>query len=156
MEENGFHQLEKEFPLARIRSVFEKWFPPISVTVLASRKELSSKVYGLHFSKNPSPKAGMKDSLKNKFPLGGEKNYGLYQLENLFPLPGMKYSLKNTFPKFVEKRTASSGKKTESGFHFLLKLVPRNFNYDSNSRRKAPKKKAYCFHRQKISFQWLE
>ena len=78
MEENGFHLLQNEFPLASLRSVFEKWFPPISVTVSASRKELSSKVDGLHFSKNPSPKAGMKDSLKNKFPLGGEKNYGLY------------------------------------------------------------------------------
>ena len=48
MEENGFHLLQNEFPLASLRSVFEKWFPPISVTVSASRKDLSSKADGLH------------------------------------------------------------------------------------------------------------
>ena len=48
MGENGFHELENEFPLARIRSVFKKWFPLISVKVSVSRKELSSKVYGFH------------------------------------------------------------------------------------------------------------
>ena len=37
---------ENEFPLARIRFVFKKWFPLISMTVLASRKEPSSKVDG--------------------------------------------------------------------------------------------------------------
>ena len=35
-----------EFLLARIKSVFKKWFPLISVTVLPNRKELSSKVDG--------------------------------------------------------------------------------------------------------------
>ena len=30
---NGFHLLENDFSLARIRSVFKKWFPLISVTV---------------------------------------------------------------------------------------------------------------------------
>ena len=39
---------ENGFPQARIRSVFKKWFQFISVIVLASRKELSSKVDGLH------------------------------------------------------------------------------------------------------------
>ena len=48
MEENGFDRLENEFPLVRIRSAFKKWFPLISVTVLANRKELSSKVDGFH------------------------------------------------------------------------------------------------------------
>ena len=48
MEENGFHWLENEFPLARIRSAFKKWFPLTSVAVLASRKELSSKVDSFH------------------------------------------------------------------------------------------------------------
>ena len=47
MEENGFRKLENEFPLARIRSVFKKWFPLISVIVLASRKELSSRRFPL-------------------------------------------------------------------------------------------------------------
>ena len=73
MEENGFHLLQNEFPLASLRSVFEKWFPPISVTVSASRKDLSSKADGLQRRKNPSPKAGMKASLKNTFPLDGKK-----------------------------------------------------------------------------------
>ena len=48
MEENGFHELENEFLLARIRSVFKKWFPFISVTVSPSRKEFSSKIDGFH------------------------------------------------------------------------------------------------------------
>ena len=46
------------------------------MTVLASRKELSSKVDGKRA--NTSPTAGMKDSLKNAFPLGGENAYGLF------------------------------------------------------------------------------
>ena len=33
MEQNGFHLLENEFPLAAIRFVFKKWFPLISVTL---------------------------------------------------------------------------------------------------------------------------
>ena len=64
MEENGFYLLENELPLARIMSVFKKWFPLISVTVLASRKELSSIVDSFQKRANPSPIAGMKDSLK--------------------------------------------------------------------------------------------
>ena len=50
MEENGFHSLENEFPVARIRGLpaFKIWFLLISATVLASRKELSSKVGGFH------------------------------------------------------------------------------------------------------------
>ena len=44
--ENGFYKLQNEFPLVRIRSIFKKWFPLESVTILASRKELSSKVDG--------------------------------------------------------------------------------------------------------------
>ena len=47
MKNNVFHYLENEFPLARIRSVFKRWFPLISVTVLASRKELSSRWFPL-------------------------------------------------------------------------------------------------------------
>ena len=67
MEENGFYLIKNEFPLARIRSVFKNWFPLISVTVSASRKELSSKVDGFDSRKDPFPKAGMKDSLKIRF-----------------------------------------------------------------------------------------
>ena len=50
IEENGFHLLEIKLKLARIRSVFkEKGISGIiSVTVSASRKELSSKVDGFH------------------------------------------------------------------------------------------------------------
>ena len=69
MEENGFHELENEFLLARIRSVLKKWLPLISVTVSASRKELSSKVDRFHQRENPSPIAGNKDLLKNTVPL---------------------------------------------------------------------------------------
>ena len=39
--------MENEFPPAGIRSILKKGFPLISVTVLASRKELSSRVDGL-------------------------------------------------------------------------------------------------------------
>ena len=78
MEENDFHQLENEFPLARIRSAFKKWFPFISVTVSATRKELSSKVDCFYYRENPSPIAEMKDSLKNTFPLARKKDHGLY------------------------------------------------------------------------------
>ena len=39
---------KNEFLLARIRSVFKKWFHLISVTFSASRKELPSEVDGLH------------------------------------------------------------------------------------------------------------
>ena len=35
---------ENEFPLAKIRPVCKTWFPIMSVTFSASRKELSSKV----------------------------------------------------------------------------------------------------------------
>ena len=45
----------------------------MSVTVSACRKELSSKVDGFHYRQYPSPIAGMKDSLKNTFPLDGKK-----------------------------------------------------------------------------------
>ena len=54
--------------------------------------------------KNPFLIARMKDSLKNMFPLDGEKAYGLYQPENPLPLPGMKHSLINTFPLAGKKR----------------------------------------------------
>ena len=78
MEENGFHQLENKFTLARIRSVFKKWLTLISVTVSVSKKELSIKIDGFHERENPSPIAGMKDSLKNTFPLDGKRAYHLY------------------------------------------------------------------------------
>ena len=71
MEENGFHWLEK-------MSLFKKWFPLISVTVSAIRKELSRKVDGFYCRKNPSPITVMKDSLKNPFALHGKKAYRLY------------------------------------------------------------------------------
>ena len=48
------------------------------MTVSASRKELSSKVDNFHQRENPSPIAGMKDSLKNAFALDEKKAYGLY------------------------------------------------------------------------------
>ena len=48
------------------------------MTVSASRKELSSKVDNFHQGENPSPIAGMKDSLRNAFPLDEKKAYGLY------------------------------------------------------------------------------
>ena len=48
MKENGFHLLENKFPLPRIRSVFKKWFPLISVTVSADMKEFSTRVEGFH------------------------------------------------------------------------------------------------------------
>ena len=70
---NGFHELENELLLARIRSVFKKWFPFISVTVSPSRKEFSSKIDGFHWRENPSPIGRMKDLLRNKFPLDGIK-----------------------------------------------------------------------------------
>ena len=73
VEENSFHQLENEFRLARIRSVFKKWFPSISVTVLPNRKELWNKIDGFQQRENPFPKAGKKDSLKIRFCYKGKK-----------------------------------------------------------------------------------
>ena len=43
MEQNDFHQLENEFSLARIRSVFKKWFPHMSVTVFLVEKNSQVK-----------------------------------------------------------------------------------------------------------------
>ena len=51
----------------------KNWFPLISVTVSASRKNISSKVDGFHYRENPVPLAGMKDSFKNTFPLDVKK-----------------------------------------------------------------------------------
>ena len=73
MEENGFHQLENQFPPARISSVFKNWFP--LMTVSASRKKLSSKVTVSIREKNPSPIAGMKDSFKNTFPRDRKRSF---------------------------------------------------------------------------------
>ena len=71
---NIWDNRRKWFPPARIRYIFKKWFPLISVTVSTSRKELSSKVDGFNYRENPSSIAGMKDSLKNTFPLDEKKN----------------------------------------------------------------------------------
>ena len=71
--ENGFHYLKNEFTLARIKSVFKQWFPLVSVTFSASRKELTSKVDGFHCRENFSLIAAKKDSLKNRFPLDGKR-----------------------------------------------------------------------------------
>ena len=48
-------------------STSKKWFPLKSVTVSASRKELSSKLDPFHQRKNPSPIAGTKDSLQKAY-----------------------------------------------------------------------------------------
>ena len=69
MEQNGFHQPENQFPPASISSVFKNWFPFIAV------KPVSSKVTVSIREKNPSPIAGMKESLKNKFPLNRKKSF---------------------------------------------------------------------------------
>ena len=58
------------------------------MTVSASRKDLI-KLDGFHERGNPSPIAGMKDSLKNTLPLDGKKPYGLYWSGNPFPLTVM-------------------------------------------------------------------
>ena len=68
--------------------------------VLPSRKELSSKADGFQERENPFPVAGIKDLLKNTFPLYGK---------SLWFVPEMKHSLKNTFP--LCEKAASSGKK---------------------------------------------
>ena len=162
MEENRFHQLENEFPLAKIRSAFKKWFPLMSVTVQASRKELKqSRLFPIKresFSKsreNPSPSAEMKDSLKRYVSTRRKRAYGLYLPENPFPLPGMKHSLKNTFSLYGE--TASSSKKIGNGFHqqeniFLLKLIHPNSNHGFQQQKKSLRTKAYCFHQTEIKF----
>ena len=45
------------------------------MTVSTSRKKLSSKVTIFIREKYPSPIAGMKDSFKDKFPLGRKKTF---------------------------------------------------------------------------------
>ena len=70
----------KWFPLARklvlparISYFFKNWFLLTAVTVSTSRKKLSSKVTVFIREKYPSPIAGMKDLLKNKFSLDQKK-----------------------------------------------------------------------------------
>ena len=98
MEENGFQLLENGFLLPRIRSVFKKWFPLISVKVSAN-------------------------SLKNLFPLDGKKGYRFY-----YPNWSICWKILFHYTKqllFLAKQsktvslygeTASSGKKIENGF----------------------------------------
>ena len=67
MKENGFHQPENQFVLARI-----------SVTVSNIRNKLSNKgipfkVDGFQRKKNPFPIAEMKDLFENTFHLDGKK-----------------------------------------------------------------------------------
>ena len=78
MEQNGtklFPLARNQFPPSRTGFVFKNWFPLIAVTVFASRRKLSSKVTVSIREKNPSPIAGMKESLKNKFPLNRKKSF---------------------------------------------------------------------------------
>ena len=74
MEENGFHKPENLFSVARIRFVFKNWFPLISVTLSASKKNLSHRRFPQQRD-NPSPIAGMKDSFKNTFPLDNKNAF---------------------------------------------------------------------------------
>ena len=68
MGENGF-QATKSVPLATISSVFKNWFPLISVTVSASKKNFQVK------GENPSPIAGIQNSFNNSFVLNGKKAF---------------------------------------------------------------------------------
>ena len=113
-------QWKKWFPLARKwvstiknKSIFKKWFTFISVTVSASRKELSSKADSFQEKENP-PIAGMKDSLKNTFPLDGRKL--------MFVLARKPVSTTRN-EVFIEKyvstirKNCCLWKKIENGFH---------------------------------------
>ena len=68
MGENGF-QAAKSVPLATISSVFKNWFPLISVTVSASKKNFQVK------GENPSPIAGIQNSFNKTFVLDGKKSF---------------------------------------------------------------------------------
>ena len=64
------------------------------MTVWASRKELSSKVDGFHKGENPSPIAGIKDSLK-KYVSTRRKNCFIWQKNRKWlPLGGKYFSVK--------------------------------------------------------------
>ena len=122
---NIWNNGRKWFPLAIIRLVFKKWFLLISVTVSASKKELSSKVDVFHYIGNPSPIAVMNDSLKNTFPLYGETTSSGKRIKNGFHLQ------ENIF---------------------LLKFIPPNFNHGFQQQKKDSKQKHTVSTRQKIIF----
>ena len=75
---------------------------------------------GFHLRKNPFPRAGMKDSFKNAFPLDGKKKAftgrSLWKIYKKWLVLARKsvsttrneaHSLKNTFPLYI--KSASSG-----------------------------------------------
>ena len=125
MEENGFHQLENQFPPARISSVFKNWFP--LMTVSASRKKLSSKVTVSIREKNPSPIAGMKDSFKNTFPLGRKKS---------FP---RQASLKKYKQWFALARKSVSATRNEAFVEKYVFTIQKNcFFWQENQRKWFP------------------
>ena len=68
MGENGF-QATKSVSLATISSVFKNWFPLISVTVSASKKNFQVK------GENPSAITGIQNSFNNTFVLDGKKSF---------------------------------------------------------------------------------
>ena len=176
MEENGFHWLENEFPLVRIRSVFKKWFPLISVTVLNSRKELSSRQFPI---KRKSLSNSWNEEFVKKYLSTRQKKIlwlvlarksisttqnetfveiyipiirknCFFQQKNRkwFPLAGKQFSVKIGSPKFQSWfPTAEKSLRTNAYcFHQTEKLV-------STSRNEGFVKK-YMFTRCKSYFRW--
>ena len=112
--------------------------------------------------------AGMKDSLKNSFPLDGEKDIvcaskDVKELSSLIFLVLDRKSVSITRNEaFVEKyvctirKIASFEKKIENGFHsqeniFLLKLIPPNLIHGFQQQKKVSEQK-HTFPTRKISF----
>ena len=142
---------------SRLKNVFSlagmKWFPLISVTVSANRKELSSRRFPL--KRKTFHNIQNEEFVKKYVSTRRKKAYHLYQPENPFPLPGMKHSFKTPFPLYG--KTASFSLKIENGFHqqeniFLLKLIHPNFIHGFQQQKKSIRTKAYCFHQAENKF----
>ena len=150
-----FPLARKSFSTSKISSVFKNCFPLISVTVSGIRKKVSKKLDGFHKIQNPFPRAGIKHSFKNTFPLDGKKKLslaGVSEKYNNMTCTSQKISCH--YPEWsirwkihfhdTEKLQKLKAKKIkENSFHyhenvFLLKLVPPiGFQQQKNALNKS-------------------
>ena len=121
----------------------------VSLKSVASSEELWSKVDGFHSGENPSPIAGMKDSLK-KSVSAKRKNFW-------FVLAGISVSTtcwKISF-HYTEKLLLLAKKSTIIFFCsniFLFKYFPAAFNHGFQQQEKGSKQKNTVSTRHKLSF----
>ena len=157
MKNNVFHQLENEFPLARIRSVFKKWFPLISVTVLASRKELSSRWF-------PLKRKSLSNSWNEEFI---KKYVSTRRKKRLWFILARKSVFTTWNEAFVEKYVSNMQKKCFfrqkngkwfplRGKYFSVKTDSLKFQSWFLTAEKKLQTKTYCFHQTENKFPLAE